>query len=431
MDYSTISDNAFVSNHAAIYLDNSPSLVNSTVRIEHNLLAYNEIGFTAVPSSVNDILIGNDFENNYRQVSVLGGGSLKQLTWSLNGRGNHWSDYAGYDRNGDGIGDIAYAPRNIYGMLSDLNDRLDLLVYSPAATSINFAVNALPMFAPPPMFADASPLMYPTLPQGLPAKHGDTSHGGYIWAGILALSASFAILLPVRPRLRKSNGRSVGTGMSTSTESAIRISNLRKRYGKALAVDGVDLEVRKGETLALWGPNGSGKTTLMRCLLGVVEFEGTIHAPARFGYVPQQLPGFDMRVGELAEFISALCGSGRNEAADRLEAAGLLDLRERNVGELSGGQRQRLSMALAEVGDPDVLLLDEPTVGLDLRSRDAILQRLAQAKLAGKTIVIASHVPGDIVVLADRVAIMEQGRIVGIVSPADFEKLLGNAEVRS
>lgn len=422
MDYSSVTGNAFVSNHAGVYVDNSPSLVGSRVLFEGNLFAYNEIGFAALPSSRDDVLTGNTFSQNYRQVAVLGGGTLTQLTWAKDGRGNYWSDYAGFDRNGDGIGDIAYQARSAYGTLSDVDDRLDLLVYSPAAKAVDFAVNALPMFAPPVALVDKAPLMYPLYPKHLPVPAHAGSHASYVSMGLLALAASFGILVPFRPRSHKRRTR-VRAEM-TREDAAITIRGLRKRYGTMHALNGIDLEVRRGETLGLWGPNGSGKTTLMRCLLGLVEFEGQVCSNVTLGYVPQQLPAFDMRVGEFASFIGGLHGSVKDDSDAVLRDAGLYELAGRNVNELSGGQRQRLAVAVAELGNPGALLLDEPTVGLDIRSRRAILQSLENAKREGKTIVISSHVPEDITVLADRVIVMEEGRISAVVSPDEFTALL-------
>lgn len=417
IDNSVVENNAFVSNHAGIYLDNAPSLVDSTVVIENNLLAYNETGITSLPSSRGDVVLGNTFLENYRQVSVLGGGTLAQMTWSHGQRGNYWSDYAGYDRNNNGTGDIPYETRSAYGALADLDDRLELLVYSPAARAIDFAANALPIFVSPPALTDISPAMRPRYPQGVPAIAPPHSRAAYASIGALALAVSFGVLIPLRPRLQRRKRERRGRGL-------IEVHNLRKRFGKTVALDGVDLKIASGETLALWGPNGSGKTTLIRCLLGIVRCEGEIAVPDSLGYVPQQLPAFDMRVGEFAAFIAALRGVPADDSVAALDGMRLFDLRERAIADLSGGQRQRLAVALAGLGDPDVLLLDEPTVGLDLESREAIMLSLKEAKERGKTAVIASHVPEDLTAIADRIVVMQEGRIDSILTPAEFTAMI-------
>ena len=422
MDQTSVIENAFVSNHAGLYLDNSPSLTDSVDRFSGNLFAYNEAGIASLPSSRNDVFTQNTFEQNYRQVAVLGGGQLTQLTWSQNGQGNYWSDYAGFDRDGSGVGEVAYQPRSAYGTLSDLNENLDLFVYSPAAKAVDFAVNALPLFAPRPVLDDKAPLMHPRYPQHLPAVTRAQSHAAYASLGLLALAASFGVLIPFRPRARTRGARHGSEPLLD--KAAIEVRNLCKRYGKTTALDCIDLDVVRGETLALWGPNGSGKTTLMRCLLGIVKYEGMIETHLTLGYVPQHLPAFDMRVRDFAVFTGALRGACAADAASALREAGLSDLSERNVNELSGGQRQRVAVAVAALGSPDALLLDEPTVGLDLHSRNAIIHQLAQFKREGKTIVISSHVPEDIAALADRIAVMEDGRLVTLATPGEFTALL-------
>lgn len=417
MDNTTVADNAFVSDHVGIYLDNSPSVVGSLDWFSGNLIAYNQTGLASLPSSQGDVLLGNSFIENYRQVAVLGGGTLTKMTWSQGGRGNYWSDYAGYDRDGDGVGDVPYQERSVYGALADLNPRLDLLAFSPAAQAIDFAAKALPLWAPPPALADSAPQMHPSVPRGLPTIATPNPRAPYTLGGLLALALSFAVLIPFRPC-------SPAVRKKAAAQASIVARGVRKRYGRTLALDGINLEVRASETLALWGPNGSGKTTLLRCLLGIVRCEGEVALRGTYAYVPQQLPPFDMRAGDLMAFVAALRQVAPEETARTLDDAGLGGVRERNIAELSGGQRQRLSVAAARLGSPDMLFLDEPTVGLDLESRGAIVQYLREAKAAGATIVIASHVPEDLATIADRIAVMEEGRIAAVMSPAEFETMI-------
>jgi len=420
VDDAVVRGNAFVSNHSGAYIDNSPSLTGSKVRLEGNVFAYNEVGVESLPSEQNVTFTGNAFVDNYRQVAVLGGGSLGGVAWTPGGRGNYWSDYAGYDRSGDGVGDMPYRERSLYGSLADMNPRLDLLAYSPAASALDFAGRALPLFTPPVLVDDTAPSMRPTYPSAVPRIGRAGSSGPLAAVGFFTLAASFGVLVRMRPRIRSDRRRAERAEAST----AIEVRVIRKRYGKATALEDVAFDVAGGEAIVLWGPNGSGKTTLIRCMLGIVEFEGEVVRHGAFGYVPQQLPAFDMRARDLATFAGALRGFTKRSCDEALRLAGLWEAQDRSVAELSGGQRQRLSVAIASLGAPDILFLDEPTVGLDLESKRTILQHLRKAKERGTAIVIATHIPGDVLEIADRVAIMSDGRVRAIVPKSEFAQMM-------
>ncbi len=205
----------------------------------------------------------------------------------------------------------------------------------------------------------------------------------------------------------------------------IRIEGVRKRFGRFHALGGVDLGIEPGEAVALWGPNGAGKTTLLRCVLGLHSFTGRITidsldvrrrgkaARRRLGYIPQEsiLPP-DLRVVEAMALFAGL-RRARREQIDRL--LGLVELqgaRSRRVCDLSGGMRQRLSLALALLGDPPLLVLDEPTSNLDAAGRRAFLDLLLNLKKGGKTILFTSHRPDEVRYVADRVVTLENGLIV-------------------
>lgn len=224
----------------------------------------------------------------------------------------------------------------------------------------------------------------------------------------------------MRPRIRSDALRIDKSGVSTAIE--VRVN--RKRYGRAMALEDVEFDVASGEAVVLWGPNGSGKTTLIRCMLGIVQFEGEVVRHGAFGYVPQQLPAFDMRARELVAFVGALRGFANESCDDAMRGAGLWAARDQSVAELSGGQRQRLSVAIASLGSPGILLLDEPTVGLDFESKRSILEHLRKAKRNGTAIVIATHIPEDVLEIADRVAIMSDGRTTAIVSKNEFAEMI-------
>ncbi|MCA9283852.1 MAG: ABC transporter ATP-binding protein [Phycisphaerales bacterium] len=210
----------------------------------------------------------------------------------------------------------------------------------------------------------------------------------------------------------------------------ISVSHLRKRFGRIRAVDGVSFEVGTGEAVALWGANGAGKTTIIRCVLGVVRFDGRIsvggHDVLRrgksarhlLGYVPQELAFHDeMRAGAAIRLVASLRATPLADAMTALERVGLEGCAGRRVRELSGGMKQRLALALALLADPPAILLDEPTSNLDRSGRDDVVRMLVELKRAGKTVLFASHRPEEVAALADRVLVLERGRIVDNRSP--------------
>jgi ABC-type multidrug transport system ATPase subunit len=218
----------------------------------------------------------------------------------------------------------------------------------------------------------------------------------------------------------------------------IRIDNLSKRYGKTEVVKDFTLEVAQGESVALWGPNGAGKTTVVRCMLGLVRYDGSITiggldaarrgkaVRATMGYVPQELSFYDeMTVYDLLDYSAALRGIGTERVE---EVCGLVDLRDhmdKRVRELSGGLKQRLGIASALLPDPPILLLDEPTSNLDARARDAAIELLQGLREDGRTLIVTSHHIEEMAMLVDRVVAMEQGKIKVVCDPSDLAEELG------
>lgn len=161
VDYIVAEGNRFINNRIGVYVDNSPREADSTVVFRDNLLAYNEIGIELLPLTQRNIYTGNVFQENNEQIAIAGGGELHGNHWSWEGRGNFWSDYAGFDVDGNHIGDIAYQNRSLYENLLDRYPELRLFQLSPATEAIDLAARAFPIFQPRSKMADPHPLMAP------------------------------------------------------------------------------------------------------------------------------------------------------------------------------------------------------------------------------------------------------------------------------
>jgi ABC-type multidrug transport system ATPase subunit len=222
----------------------------------------------------------------------------------------------------------------------------------------------------------------------------------------------------------------------------IRIEHLSKSFGRAKVVNDVSLGIELGESVALWGSNGAGKTTILRCIAGLYAHEGQISvdtldtrrtgkaARQLIGYVPQESALDDnLRVSRALEFFADLRGIRLAGVQDALETVGLSDHRRKRVRELSGGMKQRLALAIALLGEPPVLLLDEVTASLDLHGREELIRLLARvARTDRRAILFASHRVEEIAALATRVLILERGRVVRDLSRDDFVHEFGRAE---
>jgi ABC-type multidrug transport system ATPase subunit len=203
----------------------------------------------------------------------------------------------------------------------------------------------------------------------------------------------------------------------------IIVNNLTKRFGRFVAVADLSFSVVPHQALALWGPNGAGKTTVIKCMLGLLRYQGHIaindidlaeagrRARRLLGYVPQELAFYDdLSVATTAHFFARLRRVEPSTVAPLLAQVELADHTGKLVRTLSGGMKQRLALALALLGDPPVLILDEPTSNLDTASRGQLLHMLGQVKAAGKTVVFTSHRLDEVETLADQVLVMEQGK---------------------
>ncbi len=194
MDHAHVANNVFVGNVVGIYLDNSPSLVDEFNTFNQNFIAYNDVGLIGLPSVQRNIFQRNTFLENYQQVSVQGRGDLLGNIWSQDGIGNYWSNYVGYDRDGDGIGDMPFRAEKLFESLADGDPILRFFTFSPASQAVDFAASAFPSLRPDPKVIDESPAMHYTAPAGMT----DTSQGvslSFLAATILLSAIGLSICL--------------------------------------------------------------------------------------------------------------------------------------------------------------------------------------------------------------------------------------------
>jgi len=207
----------------------------------------------------------------------------------------------------------------------------------------------------------------------------------------------------------------------------LQATGLKKAYGNLQAVDGVTLEAGRGQVIGLLGPNGAGKTTTIGMLAGLIAPDSgevkiggerisgdTSPVKRRLGLVPQELALFD-ELSAMAnlELFGALYGVTSAKERDRvLDLVGLRDRARDKAGTFSGGMKRRLNLAAALLHDPDVLLLDEPTVGVDPQSRNAIFDNLETLKAMGKTLLYTTHYMEEAARLCDHISIMDHGKII-------------------
>jgi len=203
----------------------------------------------------------------------------------------------------------------------------------------------------------------------------------------------------------------------------LSVRAVSKRYGKSIVLDSATFELQPGEVLATVGSNGAGKSTLIKAVIGLIRFDGDVsvdgidvrrhgrEARARIGYLPQN-PAFhtDLNVRETVTFFAQLRGAAASATRSAVEAVGLAEHAEKQVRALSGGMRQRLALAIAQLGDPPLLMLDEPATGLDVAARLELRQFIHEQRALGKAILLSTHWLDDVPSIADRVIVLDEGR---------------------
>ena len=430
-----ITHNFVADNRAGMFMD------NATNTFSDNLIAFNDSGLLVLPSARKNRFVRNSFVDNQEQVTIEGQGSIRSNQWT----GNYWSDYSGYDANHDGIGDTPYRSVHLFEKLTEQHPALRLFTYSPSVSALDFATRLFPVFTPQPKLTDEAPYMRPIPPVLAPPQKQQVSAGWLIGSTVLCVSGfTLSGLGKWTSRLASHISQSKehadlqidSDSHYTTLAPSLFVRNLTKRYGSVTAVDDLSFDVGAGETVALWGANGAGKTTALRCILGILPFDGTVTVGnngtgsedflglhlsrtagkmvrRQIGYVPQEVRlHSDLTVKETVSFYARLRSVSQTEVARLMEEWQLLEMANQQVGTLSGGMKQRVSLAIAMLSDPPILLLDEPTSNLDGRTRQEFWTALERLSTAGKTLIFCSHRHDEIIRLADRVIVMKNGKKV-------------------
>lgn len=193
MDDAIIRNNLFLDNRIGAHLDGSPREVDSIGRFEGNVFGYNDIGVNLLPSVRHNEFTRNSFIENEEQVAIAGGGMMADNAWSLAGAGNYWSDYAGYDADQNGLGDVVYRSDRLFENLMAETPALRIFLYSPATNAVDFAAEAFPLVRPQPKLIDEYPQMSPFVPADVPALPQEKQSAA-VWGIVILLAVSLAIV---------------------------------------------------------------------------------------------------------------------------------------------------------------------------------------------------------------------------------------------
>lgn len=206
---------------------------------------------------------------------------------------------------------------------------------------------------------------------------------------------------------------------------AIRVTGLKKRYGNISVLNGIDFTVRQGEIFALLSGNGAGKTTALECIEGLRSCDGgEITVNGKIG-IQLQSASLQAYIRPL-EAVNLFSGWNKTKPdAAMLKSLGIYELSKKKYAELSTGQKRRLHLALALIGNPDIVVLDEPTAGLDVEARRALHEQIRALKAQGRTILLASHDMAEVETLCDRIAILREGKIVFLGTIGELTAAVG------
>ena len=215
----------------------------------------------------------------------------------------------------------------------------------------------------------------------------------------------------------------------------VKIAHINKSFGSQQVLRDVCLEIPQGQVIGLLGPNGAGKSTLMKILIGLWRADsGTVEVPERIGYLPENNPLYEeMYVTEYLEFMAKMSNVKSQMTKELIELVGLTPEKHKHIRELSKGYRQRVGLAQALLGDPQLLILDEPTTGLDpnqLVEIRALIRDLGKER----TVILSTHIMQEVREMCDRVVILDHGQIKAdrlITEIEDLESLFRSATLNS
>lgn len=430
-----VRDNRILDNSVGIWMNSSPSAAEVTNRFQCNVLAYNDAGLMLDASDQGNLFTENTFMNNNQQVARDGDGALERNEFSFQNRGNYWSDYKGYPGANPAIGALPYRVQNLFDSLADQYPNLQLFRFSPAQEAIGLAAQAFPLIQPEVVLTDAHPLMAPPAIQAasLPAQKSS----GLLGVS-LALLAGMTVVIGGAEAESRRRCRKSGPLITESPEAVlplVAVNGLSKFFGRRQVLRNLSFSIPRGRAVAFWGGNGAGKSTTVKCILGLLNFQGSIQvggldvmrqgkqARRLLGYVPQELSFYpDWTVQRMLDFCARIKRVAATEAQQLLAEVGLEAQTRKKVSELSGGMKQRLGLAVALLGKPLVLLLDEFTSNLDAEARESLIALLARQRSKGLTVLFATHRMDEVEALADEVLFMDQGQIIRRCDVAEMKR---------
>ncbi len=413
-----VEDNIIVDNRIGLFLENAQG------KIIRNVIAYNLIGGRIFSSAQNNLFEKNTWLDNFETIDFQGNPESHRNTF----KNNYWSVYTGYDTDGDGIGDIPFRLYRVFENMARQLPQLGFFRGTPVILAAELASRMFPVFQPEEILKDEEPRVSPELP---PIWYRLKSNP-FKWF-ILALTLLGCAGVLTVPFIRSARGNVTSTKRTRELRPMVfqenthlgQFEGVSVAYGKHIALRDVSFRITQGQTLAIWGPNGAGKSTILKAILGLVPYTGSIRigdlevrgnarqVRAFIGYVPQEIRYYeDLSVRHLITFFAKLRGLSGEDVEMSIRHWELSSVERQHFKTLSGGLRQRVALAIATLGNPPLLLLDEPSSNLDIRAREEFYQLIHDIQARGTTVILSSHREEEVLRLAHAVVILQDGKVV-------------------